>query len=156
MSLDRPVFSPERERALTAVLDEVIPPDADRGLPGAGELGLVATIANAIRQAPDLAPAVEQGLAALEEQAGSRGGQAFADLSPTERRKLLNGIATTQPAFLPGLIFHGYTGYYQHPRVVEALGLEPRPPHPKGYEIEPTDWSLLDPVRKRPSLYREP
>ncbi len=68
---------------------------------------------------------------------------------------VLNEIATTQPAFLPGLIFHGYVGYYQHPEVLEALGLEARPPHPKGYEMEPTDFSLLDDVRRRERLYRE-
>ncbi len=30
-----------------------------------------------------------------------------------------------------------------------------RPPHPKGYEMEPTDFSLLDGVRRRERLYRE-
>jgi hypothetical protein len=39
--------------------------------------------------------------------------------------------------------------------VLEALGIEGRPPHPKGYTIEPTDWSLLDPVRRRSRRYRE-
>ena len=31
-----------------------------------------------------------------------------------------------------------------------ALGLEPRAPHPQGYEMGADDWSLLDPVRRRP------
>ena len=30
------------------------------------------------------------------------------------------------------------------PQVVEGLGLEARPPHPKGYEMEPNDLGLLD------------
>jgi hypothetical protein len=35
-----------------------------------------------------------------------------------------------------------------------SLGMEPRAPFPKGFEVEQGDWSLLDPVRARPKLYR--
>ena len=38
---------------------------------------------------------------------------------------------------------------------MESLGMEARPPFPKGYEVEQGDWSLLDPVRARPKMYRE-
>jgi hypothetical protein len=50
---------------------------------------------------------------------------------------------------------HTYAGYYQHPRVMSALGLAPRPPHPLGYEMGADDLSLLDPVRRRAKMYRE-
>ena len=149
------IFSDEQARALACVLDEVIPPATAAGLPGAGQLGLVRAIAAAIEKTPDLAPAVEQGLAGLAARSAERGAGGFADLPRQDRLEVLNEIATTQPAFLPGLIFHGYVGYYQQPQVLEALGLEARPPHPKGYEIEPTDFSLLDAVRRSERLYRE-
>ena len=55
-----------------------------------------------------------------------------------------------------GVLFQTYAGYYQNPAVLEALGLEGRPPHPKGYEIGPDDPQLLDPVRARAPFYREP
>jgi len=42
-----------------------------------------------------------------------------------------------------------------HPRVLEALGHEARPPFPTGYVLEPFDAALLDPVRARPKRYRE-
>ena len=57
--------------------------------------------------------------------------------------------------FLPVLLFQTYQGYYQIPAVLAALGLPPRPPHPKGYEIEPNDLELLEPVRAREKMYRE-
>ena len=50
---------------------------------------------------------------------------------------------------------HTYTGYYQHPRVLEALGLETRPPHPTGYPTIEGDLTLLDAVRGRARMYRE-
>jgi hypothetical protein len=44
--------------------------------------------------------------------------------------------------------------YYRDDRVVRSLGLEPRPPYPNGHVLEEGDWSLLDPVRKRPPMWR--
>jgi hypothetical protein len=38
---------------------------------------------------------------------------------------------------------------------VLSLGLEARPPFPKGHTLEQGDWSLLDPVRSRPKLWRD-
>ena len=44
--------------------------------------------------------------------------------------------------------------YYRDDRVLRSLGLELRPPFPKGYPLEQGDWSLLDPVKARPSVLR--
>jgi hypothetical protein len=44
--------------------------------------------------------------------------------------------------------------YYRDDRVLRSLGLELRPPFPKGYELEQGDWSLLDPVKARPVSLR--
>jgi hypothetical protein len=44
--------------------------------------------------------------------------------------------------------------YYRDDRVVRSLGLEARPPYPKGHVLEDGDWSLLDPVRARPPMWR--
>ena len=44
--------------------------------------------------------------------------------------------------------------YYRDDRVLRSLGLELRAPFPKGYELEQGDWSLLDPVKARPSVLR--
>jgi hypothetical protein len=45
--------------------------------------------------------------------------------------------------------------YYRDDRVVRSLGLEPRPPFPKGHTLEQGDWSLLDAVRGRPKMWRD-
>jgi hypothetical protein len=93
---------------------------------------------------------IVQGLSDLDESARSRNAPGFAALSREDKLQLLN-----EQAFVLPLTFHTYAGYYQHTRVVEALGLEARAPHPKGYHMEPNDLSLLDGVRRRPKLYRE-
>lgn len=153
MSDDR--FSPDQSQTLAAVLDEIIPPGDDGRLPGAGALGLTEHIERELEKTPGFRPLIEQGLAKLDELAGARGAAGFAALAVPERREVLNEFAAADEAFLPSLIFHGYVGYYTHARVVEALGMEPRPPFPLGYEQPPDDLSLLDPVRERPKLYRD-
>jgi hypothetical protein len=45
--------------------------------------------------------------------------------------------------------------YYQHPKALEGLGLEPRPPHPKGYDLEPGNLDALERVRARGKLWRD-
>jgi len=45
--------------------------------------------------------------------------------------------------------------YYRDDRVMRALGLEPRPPYPKGRVLEQGDWSLLDAVRGRPRMWSD-
>ena len=44
--------------------------------------------------------------------------------------------------------------YYRDDRVLRSLGLELRAPFPQGYVLEQGDWSLLDPVKKRPPSLR--
>jgi hypothetical protein len=150
-------FPPDTARDLAAVLDELIPPSPDGRLPGAGadEVGLVAYLEEASARTPDLRPALEQGLAALAELARRRGAQGFAELPAAERAAVLEELGTAAPAFLPGLLFQTYAGYYQQPAVLAGLGLPPRPPFPEGYDLEPGDLGLLDPVRARPRLWRE-
>jgi hypothetical protein len=38
---------------------------------------------------------------------------------------------------------------------MQSLGMEARPPFPQGYEVPEGDWSMLDPVRARGSIYKK-
>jgi len=153
MSRDEQVFSAEETRTLACALDEIIPP-GDGGLPGAGELGLAAAIEDAARASDDVRAAVREGIATLEELARGRGKPGYPELPREERLEVLNEAGAKAPLFLPNLIGPTFVGYYQDLRVREALSLETRPPHPQGYEVEPTDFSILDPVRERGPFYR--
>ncbi len=140
---------------LDDVLDAIVPPRDDVGLPGAGGLGVAAHIRAMLSKTPDFEPLIERGLQAVDEAARRRDPTGFGALSQADREAVLNEASESEPGFLPTLILHTYTGYYEHPRVLDTLGLEGRPPSPQGYTMEPTDFSLLDEVRKRPKLYRE-
>jgi hypothetical protein len=45
--------------------------------------------------------------------------------------------------------------YYRDGRVLRSVGQEPGPPFPRGNKLDQGDWSLLDPVRTRPRLWRD-
>jgi hypothetical protein len=91
---------------------------------------------------------------ALDQLAGLAGG-AFADLDAARREAVAEAFhARGGPAvaILSRVILQCY---YRDDRVVRSLGLEPRPPFPKGHTLEQGDWSLLDPVRVRPKMWRD-
>jgi hypothetical protein len=147
-------FTTGERHTLAAVLDEIIPPSGDGRLPGAGALGLATHVEAALQATPALLPVIAAGLATLDALATRRHGRGFAALAAEDRHATLNEHAASEHAFPPILVLLTYTGYYRHPRVVTALGLEPRPPHPQGYDVGPDDPHLLDAVRRRPPLYR--
>jgi len=145
-------LSDEDRGCLAAVLDTLIPPRAERGLPGAGSIGLADVI---VAAAPTLVPLLRTTCAALEAAAQERGVADFASLDASARGELLQARDEAEPGLIAGLLFQVYSAYYQHPEVMPALGLEARPPHPLGYDLEDGDLGALERVRARGRLYRE-
>jgi hypothetical protein len=145
---------PEIERrTFEAVLDTLVPPDPARGLPGAGDLGMAADLE---RDLPSFRAFFATALAELDVIARSHGADGFAALDAPARETALREHVEQAPGFVPGLLFQVYTRYYVDPRVVAALGMEARPPYPKGYDVAPSDLdTLLVSVRAGPKRYRE-
>lgn len=148
-------FSASELATFAAVLDEIIPPSSDGRFPGAGFLAGGERVAGIIRLMPGLDLALAGGIAAADELARRRGAASYAALSAADRGTVLNEVAANDGGFVPSLMFVAFTTYYVDDRVVEALDLEARPPHPKGYAMGGDDPSLLDPVRRRDKIYRE-
>jgi hypothetical protein len=142
-------LSRDDQNRLADVLDLIIPASKDGRLPSAGSLRLAELVWD---QGPDLRPGIREGLSTLYSLTRERGSESLTALSSEDRSLVLEAVATKHPFLMPGLVFHTYVHYYQQPEVVEALGLEARPPHPKGFELETGDLSLLDPVRDRGPL----
>jgi len=156
MAQDDGGLGPGAEDALAALLDEIVPPRPDGRLPGAGALGLAASLLRSVAERPELGAVLAPGLAAYAALLAERGAARPAELAPAERRAFLDALAARAPGLLPTLAFLTYAAYYQDPRVLEALGREPRPPWPKGFTIPPGDLSGLEAVRARGPVYRDP
>ena len=145
----------DQMRLLQSLCDQLVPPSADGRLPSAGAFDLRAHVAGTMRRMPMLRPVVEYGLSTLADLATQRDPGGWDALSAVERADLFHGFAAGDQFFMPALLMLVYSGYYQQARVVEALGLEARAPHPRGYAMEADDLSLLDPVRTRGKRYRD-
>ena len=139
-------------KLLNAVLDTIIPASPDGTKPSAGSLELIDAVREAIG---DFWPTAVEGLHSLDAKARESGASGFDALSLEGRTELLSRSQESHPGLLPSLVFQTYSAYYQHPKAVEALGLEARPAFPGGFEIEEDDPSLLEPVRRRGPLYRK-
>lgn len=142
--------TPDQEALLAALVDAIVPASEDGRMPGAAAVDVVDHVTRSVRRTPMLQPVLQYGLSAVDELARKRNPAGMAALSRQERADVLRDFAAGDQFFLPAFLFLVYGGYYQHPRVVSALGLEPRAPHPKGHAMSGSDdWSLLEPVRQR-------
>ena len=140
-------FTDAEIRALGDIAGTMIPADATLKVPGADDPAILADIVKSLgRDLPDVRAAV----AAI----GAKAKGAFASLDVDAREKLLTEyIATGGPAAALARVI--LSAYYRDDRVLISLGMEPRPPFPKGHVVEQGDWSLLDPVRKRAPFWRD-
>lgn len=152
---DHPV--PVAERAvLNRLLDLMIPASRDGLMPGAGALDL---FADRGRLDDAAIAALREGLRGLDDLARQRHGAAFTELDEALAMPLVDEYRVNTEGFFGLFVMQSAARYYQHDRVMVALGLEPRSPWPQGHEVRDGDWSLLDPVRDRAqahgNLYRE-
>ncbi|MCP3982900.1 MAG: gluconate 2-dehydrogenase subunit 3 family protein [bacterium] len=152
MTDPRSITNDDETHALAGVLDVILPASADGRMPAASALGLAAPLREKLA---DAWPLIVSGLDACETAARARGSERFSALPQDGAAAVLEQVAAEEPAFLGSVIFHLYAAYYQHPVVVEALGLEARPPFPTGYPLEQGDLGQLERVRNGPRRYRE-
>jgi hypothetical protein len=140
-------LNPEQVRELRALAGTIIPPSAAYGVPGADDEKIFGDILRSLeRDRDDICRALAH-LAALA-------GGAFAELGPQRRTEVAAAFREAGGAPLTALVRVALLCYYRDDRVMRSLGQEPRPPFPKGHVVEQGDWSLLDPVRARPPMYR--
>ena len=149
---DTASFTADEARALAALADMIVPPSDEFAVPGAGDPAIVeAILSDAERHADQFRAA----LAALDELARTAHGATFADLDVAQRGGVVDEFRAARSGDANLIANLTVQGYYRDDRVMASLGMEPRPPHPDGYEVEQGDWSLLDPVRQRDEFYRK-
>src|SRR5689334_7495931 len=137
------MLSDDQRRALRCLAEMMIPASTEFGVPSAADDAIFADILRRFGRDEHHVMTV------LRELEG------FADLDPSARQAKVAQLREHLSDSLKGLSSVVLQCYYRDDRVMRSLGMEPRPPFPKGHEVEQGDWSLLDPVRKRPKLYRE-
>ncbi len=143
-----PALGPEPLRALRCLVGEMIPASDEYQVPGADDERIFADIVATLRPHSRLAAD------ALEALAQAAGG-CLADLQGTARADAITAFRAGRGALVSLLVSVTVQCYYRDDRVMRSLGMEPRPPFPKGFEVEQGDWSLLEPVKARAPMYRQ-
>ena len=142
------MLSADQCRSLRCLAEMMIPASAEYGVASAGDDAIVGDILRSLGRDADHVIAL---LRTLDAMAGGR----FADLDPRRREAVATQLRETGGEALGYLTRIILQCYYRDDRVMRSLGMELRPPFPKGFEVEQGDWSLLDPVRARPKVYRD-
>ena len=140
------MLSADQCRSLRCLVEMMIPASAEYDVPSAGDEAIFGEILRSLGRDAGPVTAVLQMLDA---------DGPFADIDPQRRDAIAARLRETGGGALAYLTRIILQCYYQDDRVMRSLGMEPRPPFPEGFEVEQGDWSLLDPVRGRPKLYRD-
>jgi len=140
-------LTPAQRDDLRTVAAMMVPESAQYKVPGADDARIQADILATLgRDTKRIAEALDH--------LGRLAGKPLADLDPARREAVAKEFRSTGGAAAAALTRVVLQCYYRDDRVVRSLGLELRPPFPKGYTLEQGDWSLLDPVKWRPSMWR--
>ena len=135
----RTELSAAEKDTLMEIAGLMIPVSPEHGVPGADDPAIMAETFDAALRNLDAISAALSAYRDVDATGGPSRVEAF-------RRDHPRAASQLESLIVPC--------YYRDERVLRALGMEPRPPFPKGYDVEQGDWSLLDPVRAMAPLYR--
>ncbi|HJU17122.1 MAG TPA: hypothetical protein VJ770_11710 [Stellaceae bacterium] len=141
-------LTPAELRDLRRLAAFMVPASAEYGVPGADDEAIFADIVRSLGRDRD---AVRNTLVLLRESAGD----GFAGLDEAKAEAAARALLSRESPAVTALGRAVLQCYYRDDRVMRALGLDPRPPHPQGRVLEQGDWSLLDAVRSRPRMWRD-
>lgn len=140
-------LTPAQRDDLRVVSAMMIPASAEYDVPGADDgaiqADIMATLGRDTRR-------VGEALDHLARLAGTP----LAQLDQARRDAVAKEFRSSGGTAAATLIRVVLQCYYRDDRVLRSLGLELRPPFPKGHALEQGDWSLLEPVKARPSMWR--
>ena len=138
------VFNETERQVIAAIAEATISQDESRNMPAASDPRVLVII---LEKAASFETRLKAGIELLQSEL---------DPLAISSRELIDKLDSDSRlrSFSRILTIVTLQSYYQDRRVLEALGLTSRPPFPLGHELGSSDWSLLEPVKKRDPFYR--
>ncbi|MFT4119651.1 hypothetical protein [Bradyrhizobium sp.] len=147
---DQLSLTPRQRDDLRTVAAMIIPASDVYNVPGADDAAIQADMLSTLGRDTRLVAMALEHLARLA-------GRPLAELDAGKRDDVAQEFRSSGGAAAATLVRVVLQCYYRDDRVLRSLGLELRPPFPKGYVLPDGDWSLLDPVKARGgTLWRAP
>ena len=143
-------LSNEEKETLQMLLILIIPSSEDGKMPSAAAVGFINYLDNNIQISW-----LQEGLLKIIEESQKKYGKAFLDLSNLEQSELIDNLKRSFLKFFNRLTTEAIKCYYQNDTVLDAIGVDARPPFPSGQILEEGDLSLLEAVYLRGKIYRD-
>lgn len=143
-----PELNAEELRDFRRLAGFMVPASAEYGVPGADDDTIFADIVASLGRDRDF---VGEALLLLRQSAAGD----YAGLDEAKAEDLAMTLLGGESPAITALGRAVLQCYYRDDRVMRSLGIEPQAPFPKGRVLEQGDWSLLDPVRGRPRMWRD-
>jgi len=141
MIVEKSLTSAQRDD-LRVIAGMMIPASDEYKVPGADDAAIQGDILATLGRDTRMVSAALDHIAKLA-------GKPLADLDDARRDAVVTEFRASGGAPAATLARVILQCYYRDDRVLRSLGLELRPPFPKGHVLPEGDWSLLDPVRAR-------
>ena len=132
---------------LRTIAAMIVPASDEYKVPGADDPAIQADMLNTLGRDTELVAKALDHLARLA-------GKPLAALDAAKRDAVVKEFRATGGAAAATLVRVVLQCYYRDDRVLRSLGIELRPPFPKGHVLPDGDWSILDPVKARPPSLR--
>ena len=140
------------KHCLKWIAGQMIPASAGLQLPGADDAQIITRIMQRLgKQLSAFAEIYDW----LEQASLEKFELTFSEINDAFRLTLLADFRSQKAALASALMVTIASCYYEDKRVLESIKHEARPPFPLGHKLDQGDWSLLDPVKRRPAFYRK-
>jgi hypothetical protein len=149
-----PLRPPPGDAFLRAVVDTLLPgDDGAPPLPTGSAAGVVDALSAYLAEARN-ATEMHGVLDAIARRAGGEPG--FIAFDAAARTAAVRAVEAEMQGAFGRLVARALEEYYDSDPVIVAMGWRLEPPQPRGHALPPFDERLLDPVRGRARLWREP
>ena len=145
-------FTHDEIAMLQRLVDMIIPASDEFMLPSAKDETIFADF---IGSAETFRVTISTALKALEQSCQDQFKCDFTELEAKDSAAAVDRFRQNDQAVSDLIATITAQCYYRDDRIMAALDMETRAPFPDGYSIEEGNWSLLDPVRDLPPIYRK-
>ncbi|MFT5691216.1 MAG: hypothetical protein ACI92E_000542 [Oceanicoccus sp.] len=145
-------FTENQKSKLKIIANILIPTSEEHQIPSAADdVIFVDILLTAAVEANTTAAALTK----LGTLARSQYAEEFDQLSAEKQNLTVRVFREKNPDEFALLLTITCACYYRDDRVMRSLNMETRAPFPLGFTVEQGEWSLLDPVKSRPKMYRK-
>jgi len=137
-------------KTLDLLMDTIIPGDVELAMPSASSLILTTRGQNILQQVT-----TKTFLMILDGVCRQRFSEVFVNLTGAQRLTAISACKAQDFRLFTDFVTDLLRLYYTSPEVLALIGAGSVPPFPHGNHIESDDWSILEVVYERGTIYRE-